>query len=68
MTKKLERLKILLINIWPTYDLSVRTEVGRKSTIKYTEYSEPTQIYFLTTAQAEQMFTKWKFLQRNMLH
>jgi hypothetical protein len=25
---------MLLINIWPTYDLSVRTEVGRKSTTK----------------------------------
>jgi hypothetical protein len=32
MIKRLERLKILLINIWPTYDLPVRTEVGRKST------------------------------------
>jgi hypothetical protein len=25
---------MLLINIWATYDLSVRTEVGRKSTTK----------------------------------
>jgi hypothetical protein len=24
----------MLISIWPTYDLSVRTEVGRKSTTK----------------------------------
>jgi hypothetical protein len=39
MIKRLERLKILLINIWPTYDqidldLSLRTEVGRKLTTK----------------------------------
>jgi hypothetical protein len=27
-------LKILLINIWPTYDLPVRTEAGRKSTTR----------------------------------
>jgi hypothetical protein len=34
MIKRLERLKMPLINTWPTYDLSVRTEVGRKSTTK----------------------------------
>jgi hypothetical protein len=31
MIKRLERLKNA-VNIWPTYDLSVRTEFGRKST------------------------------------
>jgi hypothetical protein len=38
MIKRLERLETLLINIWSTktrstYDLPVRTEAGRKSTI-----------------------------------
>jgi hypothetical protein len=28
MIKRLGRFKILLINIWPTYDLPVRTEAG----------------------------------------
>jgi hypothetical protein len=32
MIERLEMLKIMLINIWPTYDLPVRTEAGRKST------------------------------------
>jgi hypothetical protein len=30
----------MLINMWPTNDLSVRTEVGRKSTTKCIEKSE----------------------------
>jgi hypothetical protein len=33
--KKIRKVKkMLLINVRPTYDLSVRTEVGRKSTTK----------------------------------
>jgi hypothetical protein len=46
MIKGLER----LINIWPTYDLSVRTEVSRKSTTKCIHRAQRLFRFILKTA------------------
>jgi hypothetical protein len=38
MITRLERLKNTVNNIWPTYNLPVRTEAGPKSTTRYIKF------------------------------
>jgi hypothetical protein len=60
MIKRLESLKILLINIWPTYDqidLPVRTEAGHKSTTRFIIIFMAGPFEFLEIAQNTSLAT-----------